>query len=259
MILIFLIVAKVFFVKTNIKSEAQLEAITYSKITRENKVKKHNSKYSKNQNNTYSKNNQIDKELKNLNQKLNINLLTVNDLEDQNFDAKKAQRIINFRNKIGGFTNWTQVEKIFELKADEIEWIKKNTIIEIKTVDINTATEEEWIELKGIGETLAKRIVKYRDKIGGFYSIQQLKEVYGIKPEVLENIKPQLQFHPINLKKISIGITDFQSLEKHPYLDIYFAKLIINKRSTGEIKSVDDLQNILPDSVYQKIINYLEW
>ena len=83
--------------------------------------------------------------------------------------------------------------------------------------------------------------------------------MYGIKPEVLESITPQLKIHPTNIQKISIAISDYQSLAKHPYLNNYFAKLIINKRSTGEIKSVNDLQYVLPDSVYQKIINYIEW
>jgi competence protein ComEA len=258
-ILCILIVNKVFFVKINTKPEAQLEAITYSKIPWKNTYNKKDYNYSKNYSNTFKKSNEIDKELKNLNNKLNVNLITLNDLETQNFDNKKAQRILNYRDKIGGFTNWAQIEKIFEIKADELEWFKKNTFIETKTININTATEEEWIELKGIGETLAKRIVKYRDKIGGFYSTEQLQEVYGIKPEVLENIKAQLKIHPTEIQKISIAISDYQSLAKHPYLNNYYAKLIINKRSIGEIKSVNDLQNILPDSVYQKIINYVEW
>ena len=258
-LLAILIVFKIVYFSVDLKPEAQLQVNTYSKKPWD---KQHSKKYSKGKKSyqTYQKNNGADtKILRNLAQKTNINSVSLNDLEAQNFDTKKAQRIINFRDKIGGFTNWTQVEKIFEIKDDELDWFKNNTFIEIKTIDINTATEEEWIELKGIGETLAKRIVKYRDKIGGFYSIQQLKEVYGIKPEVLESITPQLKIHPKNIQKISIAISDYQSLAKHPYLNNYFAKLIINKRSTGEIQSVNDLQYVLPDSVYQKIINYVEW
>lgn len=258
-LLAILIVFKIVYFSVDLKPEAQLQPITYSKKPWD---KQHSKKYSKGKKSyqTYQKNNGADtKILRNLAQKTNINSVSLNDLEAQNFDTKKAQRIINFRDKIGGFTNWTQVEKIFEIKEDELDWFKNNTFIELKTIDINTATEEEWIELKGIGETLAKRIIKYRDKIGGFYSIQQLKEVYGIKPEVLENITPQLKIHPTNIQKISIAISDYQSLAKHPYLNNYFAKIIINKRSTGEIKSVNDLQYVLPDSVYQKIINYIEW
>lgn len=258
-LLAILIVFKIVYFSVDLKPEAQLQVNTYSKKPWD---KQHSKKYSKGKKSyqTYQKNNGAHtKILRNLAQKTNINSVSLNDLEAQNFDTKKAQRIINFRDKIGGFTNWTQVEKIFEIKEDELDWFKNNTFIELKTIDINTATEEEWIELKGIGETLAKRIVKYRDKIGAFYSIQQLKEVYGIKPEVLESITPQLKIHPTNIQKISIAISDYQSLAKHPYLNNYFAKLIINKRSTGEIKSVNDLQYVLPDSVYQKIINYVEW
>ncbi len=258
-LLAILIVFKIVYFSVDLKPEAQLQVNTYSKKPWD---KQHSKKYSKGKKSyqTYQKNNGSDtKILRNLAQKTNINSVSLNDLEAQNFDTKKAQRIINFRDKIGGFTNWTQVEKIFEIKEDELDWFKNNTFIELKTIDINTATEEEWIELKGIGETLAKRIVKYRDKIGGFYSIQQLNEVYGIKPEVLESITPQLKIHPTNIQKISIAISDYQSLAKHPYLNNYFAKIIINKRSTGEIQSVKDLQYVLPDSVYQKIINYIEW
>ena len=182
-LLAILIVFKIVYFSVDLKPEAQLQPITYSKKPWD---KQHSKKYSKDKKSypTYPKNNGANtKILRNLAQKTNINSVSLNDLEAQNFDTKKAQRIINFRDKIGGFTNWTQLEKIFEIKEDELDWFKHNTFIEIKTIDINTATEEELIELKGIGETLAKRIVKYRDKIGGFYSVEQLNEVYGIKTE----------------------------------------------------------------------------
>jgi competence protein ComEA len=53
-----------------------------------------------------------------------------------------------------------------------------------KEIDINTATAEEWKALPGIGEVLANRIIKFRERIGGFVSMEQLHKTYGISDSV---------------------------------------------------------------------------
>lgn len=130
---------------------------------------------------------------------------------------KTIQTILNYRSKGGNFRVASDIHKIYGLKkaeADRLEpFIKIETItsqstipVEKKTVqtitsfpkkgytkiNINSATEEEWKTLPGIGDVLAKRIVKFRSAKKGFTSIDDVKKTYGLKDSVFENIRPWL-------------------------------------------------------------------
>jgi len=124
---------------------------------------------------------------------------------------KLSQRIIRYRNSIGGFRNVEQVSKVYGISPELFSAIESNLYYNrfsappapTKTItrtqkksypklDINTATAEEFERLPGIGKTLSKRIVKYRNTLGGFSSIDQLKRVYYLEPETFSQIKPYL-------------------------------------------------------------------
>jgi len=59
-------------------------------------------------------------------------------------------------------------------------------------ININKAGKDEFIELKGIGEVLAARIIKYRDSYGPFKKIEDIKRVYGISEDKFQQIKEYL-------------------------------------------------------------------
>ena len=122
-----------------------------------------------------------------------------------------SQRIIRYRNSIGGFRNVEQVSKVYGIKPELFSAIEGNlyynrfsappsptksiTRTQKKSypkLDINTATAEDFENLPGIGKTLSKRIVKYRNTLGGFSSIDQLKRVYYLEPETFSQIKPYI-------------------------------------------------------------------
>lgn len=122
-----------------------------------------------------------------------------------------SQRIIRYRNSIGGFRNVEQVSKVYGISPELFSAIESNlyynrfsappsprkTITRTQKksypkLDINTATAEEFETLPGIGKTLSKRIVKYRNTLGGFSNIDQLKRVYYLEPETFSQIKPYL-------------------------------------------------------------------
>ena len=62
-----------------------------------------------------------------------------------------------------------------------------------RRVDINTAAKEELMTLNGIGEARADSIIKYREEHGGFQSIEELKEVEGIKDGIFNKVKDQIK------------------------------------------------------------------
>ncbi len=135
--------------------------------------------------------------------------------EQLGLSARNIQTILNYRAKGGQFRKAADIHKIYGLKkadADrlepyiKIELVSKNTSTyqqekptyqapakkTYKKIHINTATEEEWKSLPGIGDVLAKRIVKFRQSIKGFKSINDVKKTYGLKDSVFQAIVPYL-------------------------------------------------------------------
>jgi len=105
----------------------------------------------------------------------------------------------------------------------------KPEVIALKSIDINSATVEEWQRIKGIGPSYAGRIVKYRDMLGGFYEIEQIKETYGIVDSIYQKIEPFLKLSEPK-EKIKINTIIEDSLARHPYLNWNQVKVILNYR-----------------------------
>jgi competence ComEA-like helix-hairpin-helix protein len=127
------------------------------------------------------------------------------------------------------------------------------------SIELNSATIEELMQLKGIGEKLSERILKHREKLGGFYRIEQLGEVYGISPELVENLSPQILVNTASVKKISVSSSDFKTLVSHPYIDKTIANRILNCRKQGNATSADKLRYCLTPSSQdiERILEYL--
>jgi competence protein ComEA len=127
---------------------------------------------------------------------------------------KTVQTLLNYRSKGGHFGKADDIRKIYGLRQDEadrlIPYIKIENAVSnkndadfyeaekerpkpiIKKIDINTATEEEWKALPGIGEVLSKRIVKFRNSIHGFKSVNDISKTYGLSDSTFQLILPYL-------------------------------------------------------------------
>ena len=129
-------------------------------------------------------------------------------------------------------------------------------------VDLNSADTTTLTLLHGIGPTFAQRIIRYRERLGGFASTEQLLEVYGFTPTLLGHIAPYLRLETDNLRKINVNTAELKQLIKHPYVDYYFARDLVNLRSRGAIfTSPDDLRAIptCNDTMLSRLLPYLEW
>ena len=129
-----------------------------------------------------------------------------------------------------------------------------------KIVDINTADTTAYIELPGIGSKLANRIVNYRDKLGGFYKVEQIKETFGLADSTFQKIKDRLVLNTKAVTQININTATMEELKAHPYLKQNLAKVIFNYRTQhGNYQTVTDLKKIMiiDDEVYVKISPYL--
>ncbi|MGB0931209.1 MAG: helix-hairpin-helix domain-containing protein [Chitinophagales bacterium] len=129
------------------------------------------------------------------------------------------------------------------------------------SVDINTATIEDWKKLKGIGSSFSNRIVKYRDMLGGFTHPEQLKEVYGLDAILYVEIMNFLtNENPQEIKSLNINTVDELTLKGHPYISPKLAKAIVKKRiRRGDYQEVSEIQKIagVDDVLFQKLSPYL--
>lgn len=133
--------------------------------------------------------------------------------------------------------------------------------IRYPVLDINTADSAQWESLPGIGPVLAARIVKFRERLGGFYSIRQVGETFGLADSTFNKIQPSLRLHTVSLKKLDLNLMDEKSLALHPYIRHKLARLIVLYRSNhGPFRQPEDLLGIplVDDSIYRKIEHYIK-
>ena len=105
-------------------------------------------------------------------------------------------------------------------------------------VDVNLADTTELKKIPGIGRGIAKAIVAYRERLGGFYSLEQLQEVKFVTPELLEWFK----LEDVTLRKLNINKEGLDGLRAHPYLNFYQAKVVVEyRKKRGKITSLSQL------------------
>jgi len=150
-----------------------------------------------------------------------------------------------------------------ESPADKQSEFKKETFAtkpRLVVVDINTADTAAFIALPGIGSKLALRIVNFRDKLGGFYSVDQIAETYGLPDSAFLKIKPFLKVETSIVKKLNINTATKEEMKSHPYLKWNLANAIVEYRNQhGAFSSVEDLKRIslITSDVFDKVKFYL--
>jgi competence protein ComEA len=129
-----------------------------------------------------------------------------------------------------------------------------------KTIEINTADTAALMALPGIGSRLAARIINFREKLGGFYSVQQVAETYGLPDSTFRKIQGALQCNNASVQQLNINTADANTLKQHPYIRWNLANAIVQYRAQhGNFKSVDDLQQVMviTPEIFQKIRPYI--
>ncbi|MDP3352853.1 MAG: helix-hairpin-helix domain-containing protein [Flavobacteriaceae bacterium] len=155
------------------------------------------------------------------------------------------------------FPNWLKDTKISSVETNKSNAKQNN--LEIK--DINKATEADLIHINGIGEVLSKRIIQYRNKLGGFTFDNQLYEVWNFDKSVADKVLKQFRVieKPL-IKKININTASFKEILTIVYVDYDLCKKIFNyKKEIAEYQSLEELKKIegFPLDKYELIILYL--
>jgi DNA uptake protein ComE-like DNA-binding protein len=141
---------------------------------------------------------------------------------------------------------------------------KKNTKPKVSlrpAIDINSATQEDLMTVRGIGQQLSKRILSYKKLLGGFSTTQQLYEVWGLDSLVVDKLKSQFVVADLPvIDKIPVNTATFKEVLSIVYLDYKTTKLIFSyKDSVGNIEKLQELKKIdgFPVEKYDRIALYL--
>lgn len=148
-------------------------------------------------------------------------------------------------------------EKPDALRKKTDRW---NTLHRQRIININDATKEELMELKGIGEFYAENIIRYRDKLGGFVGRDQLLEIKKMDVEKLEQIEPFILIDPQRIQQIDINEASVEELKSHPYISWNVANSIVKLRAqTGGYKKIEELKRsvLIDDHLFEKIKPYI--
>ncbi len=176
------------------------------------------------------------------------------------------KNILKFRARGGKFHKSEDFKNVYGLsdkKFKELEAYikiaelpKQNKLpINIETIELNHADSTELCKIDGIYPKLAKRIINYRNKLGGFISTNQLSEVWGIKTYQIENLINSCTIDTLQISKLPINKLSVDGLRTHPYINFYQAKAIYEHRKEyGNLRSIADLKEIRDESINAEFI-----
>jgi competence ComEA-like helix-hairpin-helix protein len=143
------------------------------------------------------------------------------------------------------FPDWVKNKKEYKVYENYAysPYAKKEKTV---AIDINQATQEDLIKINGIGEAISLRILKFKESIGCFVSMEQMKDVWGLSPEVIEKLNAHFKISVVpNIKKIDINNASIKELSQFPYFNYQQARQIVTFRSmNGDFKNIQDLTKI---------------
>jgi len=132
------------------------------------------------------------------------------------------------------------------------------TRAEVSVVELNAADSAELVKLPGIGPVFAGRIVRYRELLGGFFSLDQLGEVYGMTRESIDGLDGRVRVDTSQVRPVRINFAGYGQLSRHPYIRGKLAGRIIDWRSANGPYSNNSilLKTGIVDTVHYKKLNY---
>lgn len=210
------------------------------------------------------------------------NTLDAKGWEQLGFSQKQAESIVRFREKGGTFRKKEDLKKLFVIDEVIYNKLEPFVIIDEKAVpaftksdtastksyrkkefavaELNSADSATLVNVRGIGPAFARRIIRYREKLGGYSDLNQLLDVYGIDSARFLQIERNLSVDQSSIKKININTASVDQLRAHPYLDYFVAKAIVDKRvQKGAYTHVSQIMEIplVYEALYLKIKPYL--
>ena len=199
------------------------------------------------------------------------NLISYGELLTLGLSPAVARTLINYRESGGRFHSKADLLKVYGLEAADHKRLEPYIKIPPAPEPAGKQREPMLLELNGtdslqlqgiyrIGPVFARRIIRYRDLLGGYYALEQLKEVYGLGDPQYREIIRHVFIDTSRLRKMDLNRVESRDLSGHPYLTPYQADALLAYRTyTGQWKDISEIlqHQLIPDSVFQRIRPYL--
>ena len=217
--------------------------------------------------------------------KFDPNTISNNEMIALGLTEKTAGRIEKYRSAGGSFKSKKDLLKIYGISKDRVnellEFIiipppktkfvkgnpkkKKSIFKKFKkryfSYELNKVSADSLTNISGIGPVLSERIVKFRNNLGGFININQLKEVYGLEETVIEEIGRNTTLDSLLIQPVDINNDSVKHISKHPYISFKLARIIVAyKNQHGPYAKIEEIKNIkiVSDTLFMKLEPYLK-
>lgn len=213
----------------------------------------------------------------------NPNTASYEDLVRLGISSRAAKGLIKYRNAGAVFRKKSDFKKVYNI--DEADYNRLESYIDLPDVvdsptpkktkpvykkkewtpvyiDINQATVEEWQKLRGIGPGYANWIVKHREKLGGFATVEQVSEVYNFPDSTYQSIKEFLTNESPNLTKISINKLTAEELKNHPYIKWKQAtRIVAFRKQHGAFSDMNSIRKmpVFTEEFFVRLEPYLKF
>ena len=207
----------------------------------------------------------------------NPNTLTEEEWKQMGLTDRQIRNIMNYRAKGGKFYSKNDLGKLYTISEEEFAQLEpfivlpevsrvasgkstskkqeeltgeepKPTKKAIPIVDLNTVDSTTLVELPQIGGYMSSRIIEFREKLGGFVNMEQLRDVKGMDSTRFATIQPYIIIGEVEIQKVDVNRADFKTLVHHPYLNYEQVKRIFNQREKrGMIKNWAQLEALLKE------------
>ncbi|MBO6025567.1 MAG: helix-hairpin-helix domain-containing protein [Bacteroidales bacterium] len=206
----------------------------------------------------------------------NPNTITEEEWLQMGLTDRQVRNIMNYKAKGGKFYSKNDLGKLYTISEEEFTQLEPFIVLPeasrggshrsaskkqeekageepkpaakkaIPIVDLNTVDSTTLVELPQIGGYMASRIIEFREKLGGFVNLDQLRDVKGMDEARYATIQPYIRIGEVETKKIDVNRADFKTLVHHPYLSYEQVKRIFNQREKrGMIKDWAQLEELL--------------
>ncbi|MBL4715217.1 MAG: helix-hairpin-helix domain-containing protein [Bacteroidia bacterium] len=180
-------------------------------------------------------------------------------MESKKKDKSKTDSLTR-RSNYSKFKNQKYKSKKYQSSYKKTEYYTNKKYYPNYIVDVNKADSTELIKVKGIGPVLSSRIIKYRNLLGGYTTISQIKEVYGMDSIRFHELENSFSLSDSIITKMNINEVSKKILYTHPYIDYKIANSIINYREQhGKYQELVEIKKsyIITEEIFSKIAPYL--
>ncbi len=194
----------------------------------------------------------------------NPNQIKEDDWIAMGLPAKTARTIQRYISKGGRFLQPNDLRKIWGMHESDVERLlpyirlekpasfypltqtSSKSPIEYSPIDMNMADSAAWASLPGIGKVLSKRIIHYRQRLGGFRSVEDLRQVYGLADSVYGKLLPYLRLSVAEKGKPNLNILSAQRLSQIGGIDPEIAKaIVVYRQQNGPFQNLNGLRQLV--------------